>query len=78
LIRGIIFDLGNTLLHFTGDWNEVLEESWELLAKHLVDQGYNIKRGSFINAFRELYESRYYERAVDNIEGDGAIWVRTI
>ena len=68
MVRGIIFDLGNTLLHFTGDWNEVLAESWELLARHLIAQGYAMEKGIFINAFRQLYESRYYERAVDHIE----------
>jgi len=68
LIRGIIFDLGMTLLHFTGDWNSVLEESWQSLAGYLIDKGYEIEKDVFINAFRELYESRYYERAVDHIE----------
>jgi HAD superfamily hydrolase (TIGR01662 family) len=67
-----------TLLHFTGDWNEVLEESWELLAKHLIDQGYDIEKGTFINAFRELYESRYYERAVDHIEQPTAELLRQV
>jgi putative hydrolase of the HAD superfamily len=68
LIRGIIFDLGMTLLHFDGDWNEVLEESWQSLADYLLDKGYEIEVGEFINAFRKLYESRYYERTVDHIE----------
>jgi HAD superfamily hydrolase (TIGR01549 family) len=68
LLRGIIFDLGNTLIHFTGDWNAVLEESWQVLAEYLIDQGFDFEKDVFINTFRELFESRYYERSVDHIE----------
>jgi HAD superfamily hydrolase (TIGR01662 family) len=68
LIRGIIFDLGNTLIHFTGDWNRVLEQSWQSLADFLVQKGYAIERDDFVDAFRKLFESRYYARAYDHVE----------
>jgi putative hydrolase of the HAD superfamily len=68
LIRGAIFDLGMTLVQFTGEWNSVLEESWQSLVEYLLSEGYNLNRKRFIVAFRELFESRVYERAVSHIE----------
>jgi HAD superfamily hydrolase (TIGR01662 family) len=68
LIRGVIFDLGMTLVQFQGDWNSVLEESWQSLADYLVCEGYQLSEESFVFAFRELFESRHYERTVDHIE----------
>jgi putative hydrolase of the HAD superfamily len=68
LIRGVIFDLGMTLIQFTGEWNVVLEESWQTLAEYLLREGYSLDSKRFIVAFRELSESRLYERAVGYIE----------
>ena len=68
MIHGVIFDLGMTLIQFTGDWNTVLEESWRSLAEFLLDQGYISDSQQFVVAFRELFESRVYERTVDYIE----------
>ena len=68
MIRGVIFDLGMTLIQFTGDWDAVLEESWQSLADYLIDKGYHLDKERFVNAFRELFESRFYERTVDHIE----------
>jgi len=68
LIRGVIFDLGMTLIQFTGDWDAVLKESWQSLAEYLHDEGYDLDKESFVKAFRELFESRLYERTVDYIE----------
>jgi putative hydrolase of the HAD superfamily len=68
LIRGVIFDLGMTLIQFNGDWNAVLEESWRSLAEYLIDEGYGIDKRQFVRSFRELSESRFYERTVEYIE----------
>jgi HAD superfamily hydrolase (TIGR01549 family) len=68
LIRGVIFDLGMTLIQFIGDWNAVLEKSWRLLAEYLIDEGYGIDEAQFVRSFRELSESRFYERTVEYIE----------
>ncbi|OGO17782.1 MAG: hypothetical protein A2Z14_06930 [Chloroflexi bacterium RBG_16_48_8] len=68
MIRGVIFDLGMTLIHFTGDWKIVLEESWQSLAEYLLEEGYRLDKERFVIAFRELFESRLYERTVDHIE----------
>jgi putative hydrolase of the HAD superfamily len=68
LIRGVIFDLGMTLIQFIGDWNAVLEESWRSLAEFLIDEGYGLDKAKFVRSFRELSESRFYERTVEYIE----------
>jgi HAD superfamily hydrolase (TIGR01662 family) len=68
LIRGVIFDLGMTLVQFKGDWNAVLEESWQSLADYLIEEGYPLDKERFIINFRDMLESRLYERTVDYIE----------
>jgi HAD superfamily hydrolase (TIGR01662 family) len=68
LIQGVIFDLGMTLVQFIGDWDAVLEESWQSLAHFLIKRGYNLDRQRFVRSFRELFGSRLYERTVDYIE----------
>jgi putative hydrolase of the HAD superfamily len=68
LIQGVIFDLGMTLVQFHGDWDAVLEESWQLLAEYLLERGYSLDKDQFVDSIRELFGSRLYERAVDYIE----------
>jgi putative hydrolase of the HAD superfamily len=68
LIRGVIFDLGMTLIQFNGDWNAVLEESWRSLAEYLIDEDYGLDKAQFVRSFRELSDSRFYERTVEYIE----------
>lgn len=68
MIQGVIFDLGMTLVQFTGNWDVVLEESWYSLAQFLLDRGYKLDRKRFVVSFRELFGSRLYERTVDYIE----------
>jgi HAD superfamily hydrolase (TIGR01662 family) len=68
LIRGVIFDLGMTLIQFKGDWDAVLEEGWRSLAEFLIEEGYGIDQEQFVASFRELSESRIYERTVEHIE----------
>lgn len=36
MIRGVIFDLGSTLIHFDGDWALVLEDSLSALSRQLA------------------------------------------
>jgi HAD superfamily hydrolase (TIGR01662 family) len=68
LIHGVIFDLGMTLIQFTGDWSAVLEESWQSLAEYLLDEGHRFDKQEFVTAFRDRFETRIYERTADHIE----------
>ncbi len=42
MIRGIIFDLGNTLMHFDGEWEVVTQCGVEGLRRHLREQGIDL------------------------------------
>lgn len=68
MIHGIIFDLGMTLIQFTGDWNTVLDESLQSLVEFLVNEGYSLDTQQFLIEFRELFESRLNKRTVDHTE----------
>ena len=68
MIRGAIFDLGSTLLHFDGDWSTVLQESRDVFAYYLVDQQVGIEFDSFSTSFKNLIDKEFLQRQVDNIE----------
>lgn len=55
MIRGVIFDLGNTLIYFEGDKQQVLERGTDDLNDYLNGRGYGIPM-TFADAFRTLRE----------------------
>lgn len=68
VIRGVIFDLGSTLIRFNGDWPEILKESTQDLTEYLERAGFNLGGKSFSEALtREIMES-YQARETDWIE----------
>ena len=67
-IRGAIFDLGSTLIHFDGDWNAVLQESRSVFATYLIEKGFDIEYEFFVQRFKETIDSEFKQRQVDNIE----------
>jgi len=67
-VRGAIFDLGSTLIHFDGDWNAVLQKSRAVFATYLIEAGYDIEYDLFIQRFKETTDSEFKQRQVDNIE----------
>ncbi len=40
MIRGVIFDLGNTLLYFNGEWQSVIRAGAENIVRFLNERGY--------------------------------------
>ncbi len=50
MIRGVIFDLGSTLLYFGGDWDDVTRRGLEALTRELCARGFNLT-GSFAQDF---------------------------
>ncbi len=65
MIRGVIFDLGSTLIWFEGEWPEIIQESTEVLARQLERDGYQLDGNSFKEEFiKELQES-YHVREQD-------------
>lgn len=67
-IRGAIFDLGSTLIHFDGDWNAVLQESRSVFATYLIEKGFDIEYELFVQRFKKTIDSEFKQRQVDNIE----------
>jgi putative hydrolase of the HAD superfamily len=68
VIRGVIFDLGSTLIRFEDDWSEVLEESSQALAKQLERDGYHLDGKSFTEAFMQEIQDSYHVRDRDWVE----------
>lgn len=61
----ILFDLGNTLIYFDGDWTAVLSEGAARLTDSLISAGYPLKKDlfttDFLKTLREYYASRNHE-----------------
>src|SRR5438552_14205669 len=55
MIRGIIFDLGNTLVYFDGDWETVITNGIETMCAYLNERGYPVPV-SFAASFRDFHE----------------------
>jgi putative hydrolase of the HAD superfamily len=68
VIRGVIFDLGSTLIRFEDDWPEVLQENSQALARQLKLDGYHLDGNSFIEAFVEEIQDNYHVRERDWVE----------
>jgi HAD superfamily hydrolase (TIGR01662 family) len=74
LIRGIAFDLGKTLLYFSGNWTDVIWESHRALGGFLEREGFELDGIRFATSFqREMEESQrtraedYRERPTEEI-----------
>ncbi len=78
MIKGVIFDLGSTLIRFEGDWSAVLEESLDELAGYLQRQGAVREAAAFAQAFREETQGYQRDRQVDRVERTTASVVRRV
>jgi len=67
-IEAIIFDLGNTLLYFDGDWPEVLDRAELALIYRLQGDGLTIDTGEFQAEFHAKLIEYYQERDTEFIE----------
>ena len=66
--KGILFDLGNTLLYFDGNWQEVFEYADRRMAENLAKAGLSLDWDRFLSDFRERLSSYHNQREVDLIE----------
>jgi HAD superfamily hydrolase (TIGR01662 family) len=66
VIRGVIFDLGLTLLRFTGDWDEVIEQGNRDLEQFLED--HKLSAPGVMQTFRERLDKNRQERLEDHKE----------
>jgi FMN phosphatase YigB (HAD superfamily) len=50
--KAAVFDLGNTLIHFTGAWPEVMARADAALLEHLLAAGLGFSESRFLPDFR--------------------------
>jgi len=68
VIRGVIFDLGSTLIRFDGDWPQVMTESQRILIEQLHQEGFVLDREAFAEDFRRELEAYHLERDQQFVE----------
>jgi len=68
MIEGVVFDLGETLLHFDGDWPDIFTRSRRALHLHLVAAGLDLPFEPFSETFRQRLETAQEARLDDHIE----------
>ncbi len=68
MIRGVIFDLGSTLIRFDGSWPDVMAESQAILTDQLEREGFVFDREAFAQEFRRDLEAYYREREHEFVE----------
>lgn len=73
----IIFDLGNTLIYFEGEWQEVIERAEQALFEFLIGAGLDLD-GSFVSAFHERLSFYYSERNTEYVEYTTSYVLRTV
>jgi HAD superfamily hydrolase (TIGR01662 family) len=78
MIRGVIFDLGSTLIHFSGDWPTVIDSGLDALTASLREQGLAVDASAFREAFREETEGSQRGRALDFVERTSAAVLRLV
>lgn len=68
LIRGVIFDLGSTLIRFEGDWPILLQDSLDLLIDQLQEDSLDFDRSEFRSAFERALEANDLQRQSSQLE----------
>lgn len=64
----LIFDLGGTLLYFSGDWNKVYPRAFETLHEHLYQAGMKLEKAPFLAEFSKRLADYYTARDEEYIE----------
>jgi HAD superfamily hydrolase (TIGR01662 family) len=66
--KAILFDLGNTLIHFTGNWSHVFSMADRRLSEYLIDMGIYVNPETFPVKFRQRTMQYHAQREIDFIE----------
>jgi len=67
-LKGLIFDLGNTLMYFDGSWPEALKVADQAMVSTLVKAGFQLDPERFDQDFRVRLNAYYVERENELIE----------
>ncbi len=65
MIRGVVFDLGSTLIRYDGDWIEARRLGTQALVEQLRTDGLNIDEPAFMDAFIKAIDASYHVREED-------------
>lgn len=68
MIKGVVFDLGNTLLRFEGDWDALIEASRVALLNFLLGEGFSLDADRFRRILAEEHDQDLKNRQRDHIE----------
>jgi HAD superfamily hydrolase (TIGR01549 family) len=77
-IEAVLFDLGNTLIYFNGDWPDVLAQADFELARYLQQAGLPLDQARFLQEFRARMLHYYAEREMEFTEYTTAYILRTL
>jgi len=67
-IKAVFFDLGFTLIYFSGDFYQVILDSYLVMADVMINHGYSIDRYEFARAFDRKMQDYYRQRQQDFLE----------
>lgn len=76
--RALLFDLGSTLIYFTGEPSEVFRDSLAALYASLQSAGISLERQTFLSEFQSRLEAYYSERESEFIEHTTAYLLKVI
>jgi putative hydrolase of the HAD superfamily len=68
MIRGVIFDLGSTLIRFRGKWSEVLAEGRSAMVAYLQQAGFALDGAAFAEDMQATFEANFRDRRQDHRE----------
>jgi putative hydrolase of the HAD superfamily len=74
----ILFDLGNTLIYFDGEWQEVLSKACMEAWRSLASSGLRLDRDTFVQEFLGKLNEYYVEREAEFIEYTTAYVLRRL
>ena len=67
-IKAVFFDLGYTLIYFSGDFNKIISDSYFVLADELIKAGCRVDRWDFSRKFDQEMKKYYQQREIDFLE----------
>lgn len=77
-IHVVLFDLGNTLLYFEGNWQQVVDEANRTLTRSLQQAGIAVDTLAFTHQVQQQMEQYYAQRQNESIERTTADIIRSI
>lgn len=77
-IKAVLFDLGNTLIHFDGVWSEIFIKADKQLVDYLQKMGLGLDQDIFKREFRDRLNTYYEQRESEFIEQTTTFILRTL